>query len=28
MRLGLVTPKTIANSEQDARYALNLAACI
>jgi hypothetical protein len=28
MRLGLVTPKALPNSEQEARYALRLAACI
>jgi hypothetical protein len=28
MRLGLVTPKAHPNAEQEARYALNLAACI
>lgn len=28
MRLGLVTPKTCPTSEQEARYALNLAACL
>jgi hypothetical protein len=28
MRLGLVTPKALPNAEQEARYALKLAACI
>jgi hypothetical protein len=28
MRLGLVTPKPRPTAEQEARYALNLAACI